>query len=194
MATNNLPIAHARAQDIRSLHSFIWKPDVLEELKSGIEIPDVAKIEAEKQQKIDSLAQQWKPFVTALPGKMDKVRLETKNDKGETVPLLEYDIDDKFREAVKSKMEEIVKSQANRGVEFNQETQEALVESWKQWYFLNNLPAIIENHIGTLVSKMSYEEFQKYHNPSQRPSGEAPGVGEIDESMEAIEHDIMGRK
>jgi hypothetical protein len=46
MATNNLPIAHARAQDIRSIHSFIWKPDVLEELytnygdglKNGVDI------------------------------------------------------------------------------------------------------------------------------------------------------------
>lgn len=46
MATNNLPIAHARAYDIRSIHDFVWKPTVLEELytnfgdglKNGVDI------------------------------------------------------------------------------------------------------------------------------------------------------------
>lgn len=46
MSTDNLPIAHARAQDIRTISSMIWKPDVLQELytnygdglKNGVDI------------------------------------------------------------------------------------------------------------------------------------------------------------
>jgi hypothetical protein len=165
-----------------------------EGLQTDIKLPDTEAIEKEKTEKMTSLEGEWKSFVDGLPAKLDKVVLEAKDDKGKTIPFLEYEIDDKFREAVKSKIDEIVKSQAEKGIEFSQEKQDALVKGWKQYYFYQNLPEIIQDHVGKVVSGLTLEQFQNYHNPSTKPKGEAPEGGEeIDESMEAINADIMSK-
>lgn len=162
-------------------------------LKGEIELPDTEAVETAKTEKLQSLTNEWKPFAESLPSKLDKVTLETKDSEGKIVPLLEYGIDDKFREVVKSKIDDIAQSQAKQGKEFTPEMQDALVGAWKKFYLISNLPKIIESHVGDVVSKMTMEQFQAAHNPSPKPKlGEAPEDGSpLDESMDAIEKDIM---
>lgn len=164
-------------------------------LQADISVPDMESIEKERTEKIDALSNEWKPFVSDLPAKLDKVAVMTKDKDGKEVPLLEYEIDDGFKESVRSKIESIVESQAERGVVFSQEQQDALVDGWKKYYLYANLPQIITNHVDGVVSEMNEEDFQNRHNPSQRPDVEKPEDGsEVDLSMQSIEADIMGKK
>ena len=162
-------------------------------LQADIEVPNMENIEKEKNEKIAALSEQWKPFTSGIANKLDKVELTAKDADGKDVPVLEYEIDDKFKTAIESKAEQIAMAQAKAGREFTQEMQDALVNSWKQYYLMANLAKIILKNRHDTISNMSAEEFQTYSNPSLRVDTERPEGGQQQGAdMAAIEAQIMG--
>lgn len=164
-------------------------------LKADIKLPEQTDYEAKRVEQIKSLSDQWKPFVSNLDQHLDKVVIMGEEN-GKKVPLVEFGIDREFKNLVKSKVDDIVKSQAEAGYEFNSERQGALVNAYKQLYLINNLPKILQAHTNDVVLKMTLEQFKERHNPSQPPDPDRkPDEGKPENDfMKRVKEDIMSTR
>lgn len=146
-------------------------------LQDGIELPkevDTEAIQKEKQQKAETIKENWKPWLqNELPKELKEIKI-SKTVEGKENVLHTFDIDKKFVDQIISNVENTASLLGEKGSEFSDKNKAELVKSVRDLYILNNLHSIVKSHAEEVVTNMSEEEFKKYNHP--RPVNKAKGA------------------
>ena len=137
-------------------------------LSKEVEIPNMDEIQAKKQEAIESATKAWGPVIKdELAKSLNKVTFTQRGPDGKFEEFFSFEIDQKYRDAIASKADAIVKDLSVRGVEITDQVKAGIFRSFQDRYVLDNLPKILKSHTSKAVAEMDEKTFAEIHNPDK---------------------------
>lgn len=113
----------------------------------------------------------WEVYTDKLVKDMDKMTIEYKADGNETAKV-DFAYDDDFKAVLKEKLPDVA---AKSNIDLNNQAQvNALLEQVNKDYLWLRRSELIKSAVDDIVTKMTKEQFDKFHNTSKPKSVEAP--------------------
>jgi len=123
-----------------------------------------AQQDADYQKAFDENKQKWDTFTKEYIKTFDKLSIKYNAD-GNKEEVFDFDIDDKFKNAV---LEHLPIMAAKNGKDLsNENDKNALLEQVQKDFLWINKGSVIKKAIEDTLSKMTKEEMEKYYNPSK---------------------------
>ena len=127
--------------------------------------------DAESKKKFDESKAQWSIYTDKFVKELDKLSIEYQTD-GKEKSTFDFAYDDDFKAVLKDKLPQIA---AQTGRDVNNEQDVAyLTEQIHKDYLWINRSAVIKSAVEDVITKMTKEQFDKFHNTSQPKSTESP--------------------
>ena len=149
--------------------------EFFDELRSKVEVPDIEKAKADQQVTVENNAKQLVPIVNQVADQLDKIIIEDKAKDGRVLNKFEFAIDKEFAQEIRDNITDIAKGLAQNGVSPDQENlAEILVNGYKENFWKQNRGKLLSSFRKDIVTNLTEEEYNKYHNPEPPKTKTAP--------------------
>lgn len=127
--------------------------------------------DADAKKKFDESKAQWSIYTDKFVKELDKLSIEYQTD-GKEKSMFDFAYDDDFKAVLKEKLP-IIAAQSGRDVN-NEKDVAYLTEQIHKDYLWINRSAVIKSAVEDVITKMTKEQFDKFHNTSKPKDTEAP--------------------